>query len=195
MADLISAEFKGSYRAPHPDGIRDANITKNFHVRVKMKRSALKAPGLKGLFATYYKEFVREAYPDMIDLYEFDLVQATELDGTIIHDPKALSYDGLLNYISTHKYPINPMLYSRHELRNEVALYEVDKSGQQHLQNRLQQLRGNALEMSAELSKLADILEVVEPFETVKPTRPLVEVAAKKSKAEKEKADILERFD
>ncbi|MBX9687083.1 MAG: hypothetical protein K2X27_10300 [Candidatus Obscuribacterales bacterium] len=163
MSDFILAEFKGTYRAPHPDGVRDANITKPFHVKVKMLRSNLKAPGLKGLFATYYKDFLRNAYTDMIDTYEFDLVQATELDGSVIHDPKALSYDGLLEHISRHHYPINPMLYPRHELRNEVVLYETDKAGQQHLQERLQKLKGNALETAAQLQRVEDVLVVVKP--------------------------------
>lgn len=163
--NFILAEFKGTYRAPHPQGVRDQNITKEFHVKVKMERKSLKAPGLKGLFATYYKEFLRQAYPDMIDTYDFDLVQATELDGKRINDPKALSYEGLLEYIHEHDYNINAMLYPRHELRNEVVLYEKDREGQQLLQGKIQEQRGNALATAEKLSKVSDILSVVAPEE------------------------------
>jgi hypothetical protein len=162
MSDLFIAEFKGTYRAPSPDGIRDQNVTKPFHVKVKMKRECLKAPGLNGLFSTYYKEFLRNIYPDMIDTYMYDLVQATELDGTIINNPRALSYENLLKFISSERLPINVGLYPPNELRNQVILYQEDPKGQKHLEEKLQALKGNMLAISAELQSLNDVIAVVE---------------------------------
>lgn len=167
--NYILAEFKGTYRAPHPDGIKDANVTKQFNVKVKMKRESLKAPGLCGLFATYYKELLKTVkdkegnlvYRDMIDTYMYDLVQATELDGTVINNPKALSHERLISYIKEKEYPINALLYSSGELRNEVILYEEDPKGQQYLQNRRQKQKGHTLAISAEIQNLDDVIQVV----------------------------------
>lgn len=159
---FILAEFRGSYRAPHPDGIRDANVTKEFHVKVKMKEDSLLAPGLNGLFATYYKGHLRKLYPEMIDTYMFDLVQATQLDGTPIDNPKAMSHDALLAHIAKKKYPINPLLYSTLELRDEVVLYEQDASGQQYLQNKRQLQKGSLLATAAELQGVEDLMVVVD---------------------------------
>lgn len=167
-ADYILAEFKGTYRAPHPDGIRDQSITKPFHVKVKMKREALKAPGMCGLFRVYYFEHLRKAYPDIQDTYNYELVQATELNGDVIDNPKALSYDGLLAYIKEKEYPINTLLYSPVELRNEVVLYEEDPKGQQFLQEKRLKVHGNAMKMAADLTEVDDLLVVVgaEPAKT-----------------------------
>ncbi|MBX9937649.1 MAG: hypothetical protein K2Y32_00265 [Candidatus Obscuribacterales bacterium] len=165
-SEYILAEFKGTYRAPEPNGQRDLNVTKPFHVAVKMDRSVLtddRVLGLKGLFATYYREFVRRAYPDMIDLYFFDLVQATELDGTVIENPKALSFDNLIAYIQKKRYPINTTLYAPAELRNEVLLYERDKDGQQHLESLRTKMRGSELAVAAKLQNLDDVLVVLTP--------------------------------
>lgn len=159
--NFILAEVKGTYRAPHPDGIRDANVTKDFHVKVKMEREWLNAPGLNGFFATYYKEHLKRAYPEMIDLYMFSVVQATELDGTPIHEPKAMSHDQLLEYIAKKKYPINPLLFSSNELRNEVILYEADPSGQQHLQGLRERRKGSVLATAAKLQEVGDLMEII----------------------------------
>ncbi len=175
MSDYILAEFKGTYRAPHPDGIRDQNITKPFHVKVKMKRECLDAPGLNGLFATYYKELLRKLYPDMIDTYFYDLVEARELDGSAIENPKALSHDNLLKYIGQRRMPINPLLYTPNELRNEVILYEIDPKGQQHLQNKLEQQKGSQLKISAEIMAIDDVITIVgapEPVAVAAGPRP-----------------------
>jgi hypothetical protein len=160
MTDYILAEFKGTYRAPHPDGIRDQNVTRNFNVKVKMKRECLNAPGLNGFFGSYYKEFLRKLYPDMIDTYKYEMVQATELDGKPIDSPKALPYEGLLQYIFRKKYPINPTLYSPKELRNQINLYEEDPKGQQFLEEKLQRLRGNQLAIAAELQSMDDVISI-----------------------------------
>lgn len=165
MSDYILAEFKGTYRSPHPGGLRDQNVLKDFHVRVKMRRECLEAPGLNGLFANYYKEFLRRQYPDMIDTYMFDLVQATELDGSVILNPKALSYTGLLQYVASRRLPINTSLFSPTELRNEVVLFEHDPKGQQHLQALLEKRKGSTIAISAELQELDDVLVVVDPDE------------------------------
>lgn len=165
MSDYFLAEFKGTYRAPHPGGLRDQNVTKDFHVRVKMRRECLEAPGLNGLFANYYKEFLRKQYPDMIDTYMFDLVQATELDGSVIDNPKALSYQRLVQYVTRRRLPVNTALYSPTELRNEVVLYEQDPKGQQHLQALLETRKGSTIAISAELQELDDVLVVVDPNE------------------------------
>lgn len=165
QSDYILAEFKGTYRAAHPDGQRDVNVTKPFHVKVKMKASVIsdnRVLGLNGLFATYYKEFLRRMFPDMIDTYFFDLVEATEVDGTPIEHPKALSHKGLLEYISKKRYPINITLYTPGELRNEVMLYESDEKGQQKLESIRTELRGSELAVAAELQKLDDVLVVVD---------------------------------
>lgn len=162
MSDLFIAEFKGTYRAPSPEGIRDQNITKAFHVKVKMKRECLKAPGLNGLFATYYLEFLRKLYPDMIDTYMYDLVEARELDGTIINNPRALSYENLLKFIHSERLPINVGLYPPNELRNQVILFQEDPKGQKHLEEKLQAIKGNMLAISSELQSLDDVIAIVE---------------------------------
>jgi hypothetical protein len=125
--DYILAEFKGTYRAPNPDGIRDQQIVKPFHVRVKMKRECLKAPGLNGFFDNYYKNFLKRAYPEMIELYQFQMVQATELDGSIINDPKALSHEGLLAYIKDRKYPINALLFELAALDDVLSIVDPNQ--------------------------------------------------------------------
>ena len=169
--DFMLAEFKGTYRAPHPDGIKDQNIIKNFHVQVEMKKSFLKAPGLKGTFAVYYKELCKSMYPDMIDLYKFDLVEATELDGSPINNPKAMSYQDLVKYINEKQYPINIALYSQSELRNQVVLHEEDPKGQQKLQGITERTKGNAIaETNAIMSR-------------IKPIRRLDKVENKEKKA------------
>lgn len=176
----ILAEFKGTYRAPHPDGQRDLQVTRPFHVKVKMKAEVIhdsRVLGLNGLFATYYKEFLRRQFPDMVDLYFFDLVEATELDGTPIEHPKALSHSGLLQYLEKKKYPINCTLYTPAELRNEIMLYEVDKEGQQKLEGIRTELRGSELAVAAELQNLSDVMVVVD--DTHQSVEDLLSVAGK----------------
>jgi hypothetical protein len=163
MADYILAEFKGTYRAPHPEGIKDAKVAKQFHVKVKMLRDCLSAPGLKGLFHVFYLEHLRKNYPDLVDTYKYDLVQATEIDGTEIDSPKALNYDGLLKYIAKRRYPINASLYSPAKLRNEIVLYEQDAKGQQFLEQKLMARKGSMLAIAAELQNIDDIMTVVQP--------------------------------
>ena len=174
MGDYILAEFKGNYRAPHPSGVRDQNITKEFHVKVKMKRDSLQAPGLCGLFSTYYKELLRKQYPDMIDTYFYEMIQATELNGAKIDHPKAMSHDDLLAYINKRQYPINPLLYSGTELRNEVILYEQDPKGQQHLQGKLEAQKGNMIAIASELHSLEDVLIVVGKEPQAAPADPVI---------------------
>jgi len=162
MSNLILAEFKGSYRSPHPQGYKDQNIERQFHVKVKMKRDSLNAPGLNGLFATYYASFLKNIFPDFLELYMFSLVEATELDGTPIRNPKCLSHAGLLQYIQDERIPINPLLYGdTTELRNQVVLYQVDSKGQQVLQEKIQKTKGQMLATAEELATIDDIVTVV----------------------------------
>lgn len=180
--EYFLAEFKGNYRAPEPTGQRDLNITKPFHVKVKMKRDYLddsRVLGLNGIFATYYKEYLRRMYPDMIDLYFFDLVEGTELDGSVIENPKALSFDNLAKYIQWRKYPINIGLYTPAELRNQVLLYEKDAAGQQFLESNLTQMRGSMLAIANELQSLDDVMVKVEQSPSVE---DLLEPAGRRRK-------------
>lgn len=158
MSDYFIAEFKGTYRAPHADGIRDQFVLKNFHVKVKMKRDFLAAPGLNGTFANYYAKAVAALYPDFVDLYQFEFVEGLELDGKKIDNPKAMSHADLVEYVTRKKYPINTMLFNASELRNEVVLYEQDPSGQQTLQARYEKQRGGTIALSNELSALDDLV-------------------------------------
>jgi len=155
---FILAEFRGTYKAPHPEGFDKSQVEKPFHIKVKMKRESLNAPGLNGLFQTYYAGFMKKAYPDYIELYRFETVQATNLDGTVIRNPKALSHEGLLTYMKEENIPINPLLYEPSELRNQVCLYMEDKKGQQFLQEKLQNSKGQMLATAAELADIDDIL-------------------------------------
>jgi hypothetical protein len=158
----ILAEFKGTYRAPHPAGIRDQQITPSFHVKVKMKREWLEQPGLNAFFQAYYKPFLQKLYPDFLDTHFFDLIEATELDGTEIESPKALSHAGLLGYIERRGLKINALLYgTTNELRNQVILYEEDQKGQQILQGKEELLKGTALSTAAELQGLDDVMVLV----------------------------------
>lgn len=165
--EYILVEFKGTYRAPHPDGY-EKDVQKDFHVKVKMKRGVLAGPGTCGHFQAYYKGHLKKIYPDFKDTYFFEMVQATELDGSIIHNPKAYSQANLIDYIARMGYPINPILYATGtELRNEVVLYEQDKGGQQHLQKLLEDMKGAEIRTAAELRELGEIMFAVEPVSTV----------------------------
>jgi hypothetical protein len=179
---LILAEFKGTYRAPHPDGFQNQNVERPFHVKVKMKRESLQAPGLNGLFVTYYSGFMKKLFPDMIELYRWENLGCTELDGSPIEDdPKAMNRDQLLAYIKRKKYNINALLYPTvTELRNEVVLYETDRAGQQYLEGKRQELKGNLLEMAAEIAELDDVVVIVDPNAAPAPT-PVAKVEEKTS--------------
>lgn len=170
MSKYIIAEFKGNYRAPHPEGRREENVTKRFHVKVKMKRECLAAPGLCGLFENYYKEFVRTLYPEMIDFHMFEFVEALNEDGSVINDPKALSYKGLLEYVAERGYPVNVTLYTPTELRNQVNLYEQDKLGQQHLEAKFQAMKGSMLAIANELKSMDDVIQIYNPNEEPAPS-------------------------
>lgn len=162
QSEFFLAEFKGTYRAPHPAGIRTETIIRDFHVKVTMLKKFLAGDGLNGAFQVYYKGFLKNHYPDMINTYQFDLVEATELDGTKIDNPRCLSYQGLLDYIANRRYPINAMLYSALELRDEIILYEKDPKGQQHLQGKRENLKGNVLSTAAELGQLPNVMVKVD---------------------------------
>lgn len=157
------AEFKGTYRAPHPGGIKDQNVLKDFHVKVEMPKSFLKAPGLNGFFVNHYLNYLRSAYPDLIKTYRFQLIEVTELDGSVIDNPKCLSYQGLLDYIKRREFPINPSLFDEAELRNEVLLYEQDAKGQQFLQDKIQQRKGTELAIAQALSDRPNLVRVIQP--------------------------------
>lgn len=152
--DLMLATFQGSYRVAHPDGFQDQNVLNNFEVDVQMSKEFLETPGLNAPFRVYYQHLVKSVYPDMIDLYRWELVQATELDGTPIENPKALSYSNLIDYINKKKYPINIGLFTPAELRNEVILYEQDAKGQQHLQELQENIRGASLRIGQQIAAL-----------------------------------------
>jgi hypothetical protein len=156
--DLMLAEFKGTYRIPHPDGIKGESVLRPFHVIVKMKKQFLEAPGLHGFFLSYYANQVKKCYPDMISIYHVEFQEAKELDGKVINNPKALSFKNLRAYIHEKNYPINTALYSDVELRNEVVLYESDPKGQQHLQKRREDARGGEMEVARELSEIEDLV-------------------------------------
>lgn len=170
--EYILVEFKGTYRAPHPDGY-EKDVQKDFHVKVKMKRGVLAGPGTCGHFQAYYKGHLKKIYPDFKDTYFFEMVEATELDGSIIHNPKAYSQANLIDYIARMGYPINPILYpTGTDLRNEVVLYENDKNGQQHLQRLLEDMKGAEIRTAAELRELGEIMFAVEPVSTVSTVEP-----------------------
>lgn len=166
-SEYFIAEFKGTYRAPHPSGARDQQITKDFHVKVKMLQTALDAPGLKGAFQNYYKESVKALYPDLIDFYSVQFIKGVELNGDKIDNPKAMSYADLVAYITRKKYPVNPLLFDQEELRNQVVLYEFDPSGQQLLQGKTEKLRGGQIEMALKLAAVDDLVVVVDPTAVV----------------------------
>lgn len=167
MSDWMLAEFSGTYKTPHPEGFKDQTVLRPFHVFVEMKKDFLKAPGLCAIFQNFYGNAVKEAFPDMVKLNHVDFHGAVELNGDAINNPKAMSHKELLVYIQQKQYPINPSLYTARELRNEVVLYETDPSGQQHLQAKLQQLRGGAIDLANELASRPNLIrkageEVVE---------------------------------
>ena len=100
----------------------------------------------------------------MLDLYRWRLVEATELDGEVIDDPKCLSYQGLLDFIKKHEYPINPLLYpTDQELRDAILLYEDDDKGQQKLQARWEQINGPVLKVAQEIDEIDDVFEELAP--------------------------------
>jgi hypothetical protein len=158
--ELMLASFKGTYRSPHPEGFKEQAILRPFDVTVKMKQSFLAAPGLCGFFRNHYFAALKAKFPLMIAPYMIEFMGATELDGRPIDNPKAMSYGELLGYIQRKKYPINIGLYDATALRNEVVLYEQDPSGQQHLQGKLENLRGSEIALSNELAAIEDILVV-----------------------------------
>lgn len=160
--DLMLGEFKGVYRAPHPAGYRDQNIVMPFHVKVKMKREFLSAPGLCGLFKNHYEHALRAKYSEMLELYRFEFMGATELDGKPINNPKAMYHKELIKYIAEKRYPINMSLYNQTELRNEVNLYEHDPQGQQFLQGKLEYMHGGTIALTNELAQIEDLVQVVE---------------------------------
>lgn len=165
--EYILVEFKGTYRAPHPDGY-EKDVQKDFHVKVKMKRSVLAGPGTCGNFQAYYKGHLKKIYPDFKDTYFFEMIEATELDNSPIYNPKAMSHANLVDYIAKMGYPINPILFpTATDLRNEVVLYEQDKSGQQHLQKQLEDMKGAEIRTAAELRELGEIMFEVKPVSTV----------------------------
>jgi len=150
--DWMLVEFEGSYMIAHPDGIKGQKVLRNFHVRVEMAKDFLfnlkPFESLRAPFSTYYMEQLKQMFPKMISLYQFRMVEATELDGSKIADPRAMCHADLLEYIKVRKYPINSSFYNDQDLRHEVHLYENDKKGQQHLQANLEKIRGGVLAVS-----------------------------------------------
>lgn len=161
-------EFEGTYQVSHPDGVKGRKVLKNFHVQVEMNKSFLDAMSiegtfhsLRGPFASFYTGFLKKLYPDMIDLYQFRMVEATELDGGKIRDPKCMSHKDLMAYIVDRKYKINTGIYDDQELRNAVVLYENDKKGQQVLQGTTERVRGGVLAVTNDLKHRESLITVL----------------------------------
>ncbi len=150
--DWMLVEFEGTYTVANPSGVKGSKVLKPFHCKVEMAKSFLSGYGLRGVFSTYYMEQMRKLFPAMIDLYRFRMVEATELDGSKINDPKAMNHADLLGYISSREYQINTSFYDDQQLRHEIELYEKDKAGQQHLQANLEKIRGGKLAVSKQIS-------------------------------------------
>lgn len=165
--DWILVEFKGTYKVPHKEGFRGQSMLKPFHVQVEMERSFLlnlkPYQSLRGTLATYYMNILKQSYPDMIELHRFDMVEATEVDGDKIHDPRAMRHADLIDYIQKNKLPINISLYNDQDLRHEVALYEQDKKGQQHIQGWREKVQGGMLEVSKRISERGVKIHVLDP--------------------------------
>lgn len=192
MADKnILATFEGTFKTAHPEGHRGEQVTRPFKCRVKIPRHFLKpipntVPALRhvsltAVFGTYYKQHLKKAHPEMLDLYRWRLVEATELDGSVMDDPKCLSYQGLLDFVKEKEYPINPLLYpTDQELRDAILLYEDDETGQQKLQKRWEQITGPVLKVSQEIAAIDNVFEELTPMSSAKPvymeTKPVEEV-------------------
>ena len=175
-------EFEGTYQVAHPDGVKGRKVLKNFHVKVEMNKSFLDATiiegsfhSLRGPFASFYTGFLKKLYPDMIDLYQFGMIEATELDGGKIRDPKCMNHADLMAYIVDRKYKINIGLYDDQQLRNEVVLYEADRKGQQHLQGHTERVRGGVLSVTNDLKHREHLIQVLPITDhTPKPTKRTV---------------------
>lgn len=174
-------EFEGTYTTAHPDGIKGQKVIRPFHVRVKMKKEFLEARGLRGAFSVYYEEKLKRQYPGMISLHQFRMIEATEIDGSKINNPKCMSHADLLVYINEKDYQINTALYDDQELRHEVALYESDKKGQQKLQGQREAARGGKLKISKEINEQEDSLVVLHPSAGVRNEFPQPKHLASKS--------------
>ncbi len=190
--DWMLVEFEGTYKVADPS-IKGRKILRPFHVKVKMKKQFLEARGLRGAFATYYKEFLKRHFPGMIDLHEFRMIEATEVDGSKIHNPKAMSHQDLVAYIKEKRLPVNILLYDDQELRHQVVLYETDPKGQQKLQGQAERVHGGKLNLSREISEQEDILQVLAPSGAVQEQAAAVASAAVEkqyAKSSKQKAAL-----
>ncbi len=99
----------------------------------------------------------------MKELDRFTMVEATELDGRKISNPRAMSYEDLIEYIKEREYPINIAVYSPTDLRHQVRLYEKDKDGQQKLQGNLLNARGGKMAIEDEIKQMNDVFEICDP--------------------------------
>lgn len=190
----LLAEFKGTYSCASPTGIKGQKIEKPFHVKVEMKKDFLNHPGPTGMvslcgpFVTYHKQELKQIHPDLIDTYMFELIEATELDGTKINRPECLSYEDLKDYITEKEYPINTSLYSRTDLRHAVRLYEHDEKGQQKLQGDIEKVRGGVLRISNEIAKRGAKMQSLLPSTTQ--IAPLMNP----TKVKQKKAELIDDF-
>lgn len=206
--DVMLVRFKGTYTAANTSGVRGAKITKPFDVKVKMHRRFLQATGLRGAFDTYYKQALKSRYPDMIDLYRFEMVEATAVDGSKINNIRAMSHEDTIAHIKDKEYPINISLYDSQDLRHQVALYEADKEGQQKLQSNIMHARGGTLAIAEEIASMNDVFEILDPEDdheaeavahqarinnkagVANPTRELSKVEAKRKASRVEETEM-----
>jgi hypothetical protein len=161
--DLMLVRFVGTYTMANPSGARGSKVVKPFDVKVKMHKRFLAANGLRGAFDTYYKQSLKQKYPGMIDLNQFEMIEATEIDGRKIANPKCMSHDDTIAYIKSQRYAINIALYDSQDLRHQVVLYEKDKDGQQKLQSNIMSARGGAMAIAEEIKSMNDVFEILEP--------------------------------
>ncbi|MDE2100168.1 MAG: hypothetical protein KGL39_23130 [Patescibacteria group bacterium] len=154
--DWILVEFKGTYLTPHPEGFKGQDVTREFHVQVEMKRSFLTNlrafESLCGPFAVYYENMLKDLYPDFKALHRFEMVEATELDGKMIADPRAMKHEDLLEYIKEKNLPVNAALHDTKDLRHHTFLHEKDEKGHARLQARLESVKGATLKIAGEIS-------------------------------------------
>ena len=198
--DWMLVEFKGTYLCAHPDGIKGQKVTRPFHVKVEMKKQFLRDlkpfESLCGPFAVYYVGLVKNLYPELIDLHRFEMIEATELDGTKINDPRAMCHEDLLEHISDRELPINAGMLDAKDLRHHIMLHAQDPKGQARMQENLQKVRGGHLAISKEIgerkqairaieSEAGKIQKVQEPAKEIKSKAPAATASEQKKSAGK----------
>ncbi|MDE1971105.1 MAG: hypothetical protein KGI50_06060 [Patescibacteria group bacterium] len=163
--DWILAEFKGTYRVADPNGHK-RTVLQPFHVKVPIERCYLEAPTLRGIFASQYETYLKQEYPGMLGLYQFVMVEATEVDGSKLTHHKGMCHADLLEYIKKERLPINTALFDDQQLRQEIDLYRKDSKGQQHLQKRFEEMKGADLAVSRKISSAVSHI----PIQKIDPT-------------------------